>query len=96
MTRRIDEVQLVDLAVARPVVERDALRLDRDAALALQVHRVEHLLGHLAIGQAAADLDEPVRQRRLAVIDVGNDREIADMLHVGTLPRIFASASRSR
>ena len=45
---RVDHVELVALAVLSVVVERDALRLDGDAALALEVHGVEHLGLHLA------------------------------------------------
>ena len=81
MTRRVDQVQVVDVAVARLVAERGGLRLDRDAPLALELHRVEHLLAHLAVGKAAAALDEAVGKRRLAVIDVRDDREVADVLH---------------
>jgi hypothetical protein len=39
-------VQLVGLAVARGVVDAHRLRLDRDAALALEIHRVEQLGAH--------------------------------------------------
>ena len=81
VARRVDQVELVGLAVARLVAQRRGLRLDGDAALALEVHRVEHLRFHLAVGQAAADLDEAVGERRLAVVDVGDDGEIADVLH---------------
>ena len=73
MTGRVDEVQLIGPAVRRRVVEGHALGLDRDASLALQVHRVEHLRGHLALREPAAKLDETIRQRRLAVVDMGND-----------------------
>ena len=52
--RRVDQVDLIVEPVARAVLQRDALRLDRDAALALEVHRVEHLVLHLARRQAAA------------------------------------------
>ena len=38
---------------------------DGDAALALQVHRVEHLLHHFALGQRAGHLEQAVRQRGL-------------------------------
>jgi hypothetical protein len=62
-------------------VQRRGLRLDGDAALALDVHRVEHLRFHLAIGEAAAALDDAIGQRALAVVDVGNDREISDVVH---------------
>ena len=55
------------------------MRLDRDAALALEVHRVEHLRFHLARLQRAGDLEKAIGQRRLAVVDVRDDREIADV-----------------
>ena len=54
------------------------MRLDGDAALALEVHRVEHLRLHLARLEGAGDLEKAVGQRRLAVVDVRDDREIAD------------------
>src|SRR5690606_17339083 len=81
VARRVDDVELVGLAVARGVLERDALRLDRDAALALEIHRVEHLIGHLSLGEAAAQLNQPVGERRLAVVDVRDDREVANPFH---------------
>ena len=49
---RVDQVEVVGLAVARLVAQRRGLRLDGDAALALEVHRVEHLRFHLALGEA--------------------------------------------
>src|SRR5581483_4970360 len=54
---------------------------DGDAALALEIHRVEDLRLHLALGETTAALDEAIRQRRLAVVDVRDDREVADVLH---------------
>ena len=60
------------------VVEHaDGLRLDGDAALALDVHRVEHLLHHVAVGDGVRQLEHAVGQRRLAVVDVRDDREVA-------------------
>ena len=79
VARRVDQVEDVLLAGVRRVVQPDRMRLDRDAALALEVHRVEHLRFHLARLQRAGDLEEPVGQRRLAVVDVGDDREVADV-----------------
>ncbi len=79
MARRVDQVQHVILAVAGVVFEPHGLRLDRDAALALDVHRVEHLLLHLARFQPAGELDDAVGQRRLAVVDMGDDGEVADV-----------------
>ena len=59
-------------------VDAHVLGLDRDAPLALEVHRVEVLLAHVAGVDGAGDLEDAVRQRRLAVVDVGDDREVAD------------------
>src|SRR5690606_25215739 len=53
---------------------------------ALQVHRIEDLVQHLALVQPAADLDEAIGQRGLAVIDVGDDRKVADVLHEASMP----------
>ena len=79
MPRRVDQVQLVGHAVAGAVIEPHGLRLDGDAALPLDIHRIEHLLLHLPRAQAAAKLDQPVGERRFAVIDMGDDGEVADM-----------------
>ena len=80
--RRIDQVQPVFVAVPRLVVQPNALGLDGDAALALQIHRVEHLRGHLALAQRAGQFQQAVGQRRLAVVDVRNDAEISDVLGI--------------
>ncbi len=84
---RVDQVQLVVLAVER-VVDRDGAGLDGDAALALEVHVVEELLAELALGDRPRLEQELVGQRALAVVDVGDDREVADVFgvedHVGS------------
>ena len=69
----------------RGVVQADRVRLDRDAALALEVHGVEDLRFHLARLQRAGELEEAICQRRLAMVDVRDDREIADiaLIHRG-------------
>jgi len=81
VARRVDQIQVVDLPVARAVAQGGGLRFDRDAALAFQVHRIEHLFRHLPIRQAAAALNQPIGQRRFTVVDVRDDRKIADVLH---------------
>ena len=76
---RVHQVELVGLAVGRLPVEPDGLRLDGDPALLLDLHIVEHLAaGHFPVGQAAGALDQAVGQRRLSVVDVGDDREVSD------------------
>ena len=75
---RVDQVELVSLAVVRGVHHADGVGLDGDAALALQVHGVEHLGLHLARGERSGELQQAVGQRGFAVVDVRDDREIAD------------------
>ncbi len=93
VTGRVDEVQHIGFAVIRLVVQAHGLGLDGDAALAFDIHRIENLFRHIALGKAACRLDQPVSQRRFAVIDVGNDREVADMVQ-GRAGRICAHAPR--
>ena len=83
VARRVHQVQLIGLAVLGLVIKAHGLRLDGDAALLLDVHVVEHLLGHFTLGKAAGVLDQTIRQRRLAVVDMGDDGEIADQRKVG-------------
>jgi hypothetical protein len=36
---------------------------------------------HLAVREATATLDQAISERRLAMIDVRNDRKISDVIH---------------
>src|SRR5262245_55115751 len=69
------------------------MRLDGDAALALEIHRVEHLRFHLAGLKRAGDLEKPVGERRFAVIDVRDDGEIPDvgLIHRGPIKKLYLS-----
>ena len=58
---------------------RHGIELDRDAALALEVKRVEHLRLHFTLLQRAGLLDQAVGKGRLAMIDVGDDAKVADV-----------------
>ncbi len=80
MSRRIDEVELVQLAIFRVIAHAHGVQLDRDAALALQVHRVEDLLAHQPLVQRPRQLDQPIGEGRFPMIDMGHDAEIADMI----------------
>ena len=80
---RVHQVQDVGLAVLGLVVEAHGLRLDGNAALALDIHRIEHLVVELAFAHRATGHHQPVGQCALAVVDMGNDREIADQRQVG-------------
>jgi len=79
----INEVEVINLTVLRAEIETHALSLDRNATLPFKVHGVENLMLHFAIGEATTQLDEPVGQRRLAVINVGDDGKVSDVFHTG-------------
>ena len=79
MPGRVDQVQLIFLAVLGRKRHRNRMGLDRDSAFAFEVHRIEDLLAHLAFLHRAGLLEQPVRQRRLAVVDVRDDAEIPYM-----------------
>ena len=82
---RINQIQAIFVAIARGVMQANAFRLDRDATLALQVHRIEHLRAHLALRQRPGQLQQAVRQRGFAVVNVRYDAEIADVLGIHVL-----------
>ena len=78
MTGSINEVECVSYAVNRFVVEPDGVGFDRDSAFAFEVHVVEDLVFHIAFADSASEFEQPIGQRRLAVIDVRNDGEITN------------------
>ena len=79
---RVDQIQHVRLPVFRRVVQTDGMGFDGDSALALEIHRVEHLRLHLACLQGPGRLEKAIGQRRLAVIDVRDDGKIANALRI--------------
>ena len=62
MAGGVDKIEGVGLTVLRFVVKAHGLRFDGDAALALDIHRIEHLAGHFALLQATAHFDHAIRQ----------------------------------
>jgi hypothetical protein len=73
VSRRIDQIQNIFFAVVRLVGQTHRRQLDRDAPFPLEIHLVEHLLLHLTRGQCACIFQDAVCERRLAVIDMGDD-----------------------
>ena len=80
----VDDVDDHRLAAAgrTGVVDRGVLREDRDALLALEVAGVHDAVGHalgLVRGERAGLAEHRVDQRGLAVVDVGDDRDVAQV-----------------
>jgi hypothetical protein len=88
LVAEVDVAGRVDEVEGGPLPRHpDVLGLDRDAPLALDVHRVEVLRLHVPHLHGAGDLEDAVGQRRLAVVDVGDDRQAAaggDVEHVAS------------
>ena len=75
VARGIDEVDFHP-----PIMDRDVLGQDRDAALSFQVVGVENpFADQLAGAELAALTQHAVDQRRLAMVDVGDDRQVANI-----------------
>ena len=77
MAGRVDQVEDIVAAILRAVFQTHGLRLDGNAALALDIHRIEHLFLHLARFEPAGELNQPVGKRGLAVVDMRDNGEIA-------------------
>src|SRR3989344_837801 len=77
MPGRVDEIQDV-LAVLHP----HRLHLDGDAALAFEVHTVEHLVAHKAFGNGTGTFEQTIGQRRFPVVNVRDDRKVANVFLV--------------
>jgi hypothetical protein len=74
----INQVEDVGLAVRRLVLHARGLELDGDAPLPLQFHVVQELLLHVTGSHRSGVLQQAIGQGRFAVVDVGNDAEVAD------------------
>lgn len=79
MAWRVDQVELIRVAIMRGIHHANSMRLDGDAALALEVHGVEDLLLHFASRERSSQFEQAVRQCRFAMVNMGNDGEIADV-----------------
>ena len=79
VARRIDQIELIRLAI---VGHANGIGLDRDAALALDIHGVEQLRLHVALVDGMGELENAVTDRGLAMVDVRNNREVADVGNV--------------
>src|SRR5581483_7996427 len=80
MTRGVYEMKGV-FFISSAVLHAHRLHFDGDAALAFEVHRVEHLVAHFAFFYGAGYLKKTVGKRGLAVVDMGNDGKVSNMIH---------------
>jgi hypothetical protein len=88
VARRVNQVELVFLAIGRLVAHAHGVGLDGDPALALEVHAIEELVAHIPLFNRAGRLEQAVGERRLPMVNMGDDAEISDVggVHVGSPP----------
>ena len=68
------------LSLTSAVADGRVLGQDRDPLLALEVGRIQHaLVDVLVLAEGAGLPQQRVDERRLAVVDVGDDRQVADI-----------------
>jgi hypothetical protein len=82
-----------DVDLDSAVVHGGVLGEDRDALLPLEIHRVHHPLGDVLVLPEGSGLPEHgVHERRLSVVDVGDDRHVSDVFAQGHPPSVATHA----
>ncbi len=90
MSGRINQIELVFVAVhLRGIQKRNALSLDGNATLTFQIHGIQNLLTHLTVTQATTHLNKAVSQCGFAMINMGDNREVADTAQFGHRQRVL-------
>jgi hypothetical protein len=82
MSWGINEVKGILLTITSLILHLNGVALDCDTLLTLEVHIVEHLSLHLTLVQGVSLLEESIGKGTLTVVDVCNDTEIANILHL--------------
>ena len=80
MTRSVDEVEDEFFALVI-IFHLYRMRLDGDASFTFEIHIVERLFGELSVGYRSGHLQKTIGQGGFAMVDMGDDTEIADVLH---------------
>ena len=78
VSRGVDQIQLVGVAVSCRVHHADRVGFDRDAAFAFEIHPVQQLLLKITLGYRAGQFEQAVGQRRFSVVDMRDDAEISN------------------
>ena len=79
MSGCVDKIQLITLTIFRVIMQGDALCLDGNAALFLDIEAVQDLCFHLSVTEPAAELNETVGHCGFTMIDMSDDGKITDM-----------------
>ena len=77
MSRRVDQVEgVVFIGHAR------RRELDGNALFPLQIHGIQNLILHFSLIHGARNLKQPISKRGFAMIDMGDNTKIPDVLWI--------------
>ena len=79
MSRRVNQVEDILLAVLSLIHNAYRLGLDGYASLPLNIHVVKHLCLHLTAGKQSGLLNNTVRKGGLAMVNVGYNTKITNL-----------------
>ena len=82
MSRRINEIEFVNLTIWRRVIHANGVRFDGNTPLALEVHAIEHLILHLKFAQRLRLLEQAVGQGRFSVVNMRDNGKISNILKI--------------
>ena len=78
VSRRVDQIEHVRIAVVRLVFDANRIGLDGDAPLPLDIHGIEELSLHIPCADGSGGLHQAVGQRAFSMVDMGDDGKIAN------------------
>ena len=81
MSRSIDKIQDIFLSLI-VVIHLNRMALDSDTFLSFQVHVIQDLVLHLPLSKSLGKFYQPVRKRTLAMVDMCDNTEIPNILHI--------------
>ena len=73
----IQQVEFISVTILCCIAHGNGVGLDGNPLLSLQVHGIEKLVLLVSLADGISKLQQTIREGRLAVVNVGNDGEIA-------------------
>ncbi len=84
MSGRINQVEDVFLAIVQ-IFHLYGFAFDGNSAFTFQIHVVQYLFFGFAFGDGFGYLKQPVCQRALSVVNMGNDAKVSNVLHAAKI-----------
>ena len=82
MTWCIDQVEFIGVAITG-IIHDNSTCFDRNSTSPLELHVVQQLLLHLSLRNGSRVFEQAVGQSAFAVVDVGDNTEVADQMAAG-------------